>query len=318
MHVPSFWIHDTWVSRLLSPLSRIAACVTARRVAKRGWIAPVPVICCGNATVGGAGKTTVTIALIELLLQREKAVHVLLRGYGGTARGPRKVEVGDPVKLVGDEALLLARYAPTWIGADRAASARAAIAAGAEVLLMDDGLQNPSLAKTLSLLIIDGTTGFGNGRVLPGGPLREPVIAAASRCHVGILIGNDETNAAKWLPTGFPVVSAHLEQTEAIEALIDKKVVAFAGIAIPNKFFAALRRSGIELVAQISFPDHHQFRAAELARLEEQANAQGAILVTTPKDAMRLPTKMKVHVVDVRVVWDNPADIELLLGQAVD
>ena len=145
---------------LLSPLSSVGAAVTAGRVGRPGWEAPVPVVCCGNATVGGAGKTTLVIDLAHRLTMRGVAVHILLRGYGGSARGVHRVTPDDPVGVVGDEALLLAGVAPTWTGADRAASARAAIAAGAEVLLMDDGLQNPTLVKTLSLLVIDGRTGI--------------------------------------------------------------------------------------------------------------------------------------------------------------
>src|SRR5579871_2691781 len=145
---PSFWSEDGMIARLLSPLSAVGAAITARRVARPGWRAPVPVICCGNATVGGAGKTTLVLDLAERLVRRGTAVHILLRGYGGSARGPRRVTEADSAATVGDEALLLADIAPTWTGADRAASARMAIAAGAQMLLMDDGLQNPTLNKS--------------------------------------------------------------------------------------------------------------------------------------------------------------------------
>ena len=184
---PSFWSHDGPLARALSPLSAIGSALTAARVARPGWQAPVPVVCCGNVTVGGAGKTTLVLDLAQRLSGRD--VHILLRGYGGASRGVHRVAPDDPVSLVGDEALLLAQVAPTWTSADRAASARAAIGAGAKILLMDDGLQNPTLTKTGSILVIDGRTGFGNGRVLPAGPLREPVAAAAARCQAAVLIG---------------------------------------------------------------------------------------------------------------------------------
>src|SRR5690348_514177 len=174
---PRYWDSDGTIPRLLSPLAAVTAAATARRVARPGWRAPVPVICCGNVTVGGAGKTTVALDIGQRLLAQGRSVHFVLRGYGGTVRGPHRVGTGDTAATVGDEALLLAAVAPTWVGADRAASARGATAAGAQVLVMDDGLQNPWLRQDIALLVIDGATGFGNGRLLPAGPLREPVAA---------------------------------------------------------------------------------------------------------------------------------------------
>jgi tetraacyldisaccharide 4'-kinase len=237
--VPAFWSHDGLLARTLAPLSAIGSTLTARRIARPGWQAPVPVVCCGNATLGGAGKTTLVLDLANRLSGRDP--HILLRGYGGSARVTHRVAYDDPVSLVGDEALLLGQAAPTWVGADRAASAKAAVQAGAKILLMDDGLQNPTLAKTVSLLVIDGRTGFGNGRVLPAGPLRESVIAAASRCHAAVLIGPDDTQALARLPPSLPVLRADLVQDGAIATLAGRNVVAFAGIALPEKFFAPLR-----------------------------------------------------------------------------
>ena len=182
MRPPAWWDRGGAIPRLLAPAATLVAAAGARRMSRVGWRAPVPVLCCGNATVGGAGKTTVALDLAARLRARAVAVHVLTRGYGGRARGPLRV---DPARhdaaLVGDEPLLLAAVAPTWVCADRAAGARAAVTDGAGALLMDDGLQNPTLSKTASLLVIDGAAGFGNGRVLPAGPLREPVAAAAPR-----------------------------------------------------------------------------------------------------------------------------------------
>jgi tetraacyldisaccharide 4'-kinase len=309
------------LARVLSPFSCAVIAITARRVAQVGWQAPVPVVCCGNATVGGAGKTTLALDLARRLTARGIAVHVLLRGYRGTARGPRRVMRGDPAAATGDEALLLAEAAPTWTGADRAASARAAIAAGAEVLLMDDGLQNPSLEKTMSLLVVDGATGFGNGRVLPAGPLREPAAIAASRCRAAVLIGPDTSGALAQLPPDLPVLHADVVQGGEIASLIGRRVLAFAGIAIPDKFFTALERAGVELAGREAFADHHVFTPVELARLEASARAVDAILVTTPKDAVRLPAgmlaRMNVHVVSVRLVWNSEAVIDALLDELV-
>jgi tetraacyldisaccharide 4'-kinase len=275
----------------------------------------VPVICCGNASVGGAGKTTLVLELAHRLSSR--SVHCLLRGYGGSARGVRRVKADDPATLVGDEALLLAAVAPTWIGADRAVSAQAAVRAGARVLLMDDGLQNPTLEKTISLLVIDGRTGFGNGRVLPAGPLRETVGAAASRCQAAVLIGPDATRAAMRLPSDLPVFRADLVQDESVAALAGRAVVAFAGIAVPEKFFAPLREAGAVLVAARPFPDHHVYIPRELNALLAEARARQAILVTTPKDAVRLPSaaRSEVTVVGVRLTWREPEQIDQLLDR---
>ena len=316
---PTFWRHGNhapWPT-LLTPLSAIVAAVTARRLAHPGWHAPVPVICCGNVTVGGAGKTTLALDLAYRLRARGVAVHILLRGYGGTARGPLRVAPDDPAALVGDEALLLAKVAPTWIGADRAASARAAIAAGAGFLLLDDGLQNPTLAKDLSLLVIDGASGFGNGHVLPAGPLREPVAACAARCQAAVLIGPDATGTIAHLPPGLTLLRAHLAPGPEVVSLIGKRVLAFAGIARPEKFFDGLAEAGVAVVARRPFPDHHPFTDRELRDLIETANRVEAIAVTTPKDAVRIPpaSRAQIQTVGVGLAWEDAAAIERLLDQ---
>jgi tetraacyldisaccharide 4'-kinase len=291
--------------------------MTARRVARPGWRAPVPVVCCGNVTVGGAGKTTLVLDLAQRLSGR--GVHILLRGYGGSSRGVHRVQLADPVGLVGDEALLLAQAAPTWTGGDRAASARAAVQAGAKILLMDDGLQNPTLVKTTSILVIDGRTGFGNGRVLPAGPLRESVAAAAARCQAAVLIGADATNAVSRLPPALPLLRADLMQDRSIRALAGRPIVAFAGIALPEKFFGPLRRAGAIMVATRPFPDHHPYSARDLDGLMREARQGAAVLVTTPKDAVRLPATIRsqVVVVGVGLGWHDAAALDQLLARAI-
>lgn len=291
--------------------------MTASRVARSGWCAPVPVICCGNVTVGGAGKTTLVLDLARRLAGR--GVHILLRGYGGSSRGVRRVAAGDPASLVGDEALLLAEAAPTWIGANRAESAKAAIEAGATILLMDDGLQNPTLVKTASILLIDGSTGFGNGRVMPAGPLREPVSAAAARSEIAILIGDDRTNAIARLPASLPVMRADLVQDPCVPAFEGRPIVAFAGIAFPEKFFAPLREAGAVLIATRPFPDHHTYTARELNALIREAQVHHAQLVTTPKDMVRLPPDFRSQVskIGVGLVWENPSQIDQFLERKI-
>ena len=322
---PAFWfrgggLQGGWLGVLLSPISAIVTAVTARRVAHEGWRSPMPVICCGNVTVGGAGKTTLVLDLAKRLMGRGLSVHLLLRGYGGSARGPRRVRATDTAAEVGDEALLLAGVAPTWIGADRAASARAAVADGAAVLLMDDGLQNPTLRKDFSLLVIDGATGFGNGRVLPAGPLREPVAAGAARCHAAVLIGEDRTGAISLLPPALPVLRVELVQGSEIDALRGRRVLAFAGIARPDKFFDPLVDAGLAVVMRLPFPDHHLYSRRELETVLEQADHLDSVPVTTPKDAVRLPPDIlkKVHVVGVGLKWQNEDALDRLIRQFVD
>jgi tetraacyldisaccharide 4'-kinase len=314
---PAFWSHDGLLARVLSPFSAIGAVVTALRVGRPGWQAPVPVVCCGNVTVGGAGKTTLVLDLARRLSGR--SVHILLRGYGGASRGLHRVTPDDPVSLVGDEALLLAQVAPTWIGGDRARSAQAAVRAGAKILLMDDGLQNPTLVKTGSILVIDGRTGFGNGRVLPAGPLREPVAAAASRCQAAVLIGSDITNATARLPPNLPVLQADLVQDPSITALAGRKILAFTGIALPEKFFGPLRQAGADMVAARPFPDHHFYTADELDQLLREARDLQAMPITTPKDAIRLPAAVRaqVTVIGVGLKWREPGQIDQFLEKMI-
>ena len=318
---PHFWSHGHGgaLAALLSPLSAITAAATARRVATPGYTATVPVICCGNATVGGAGKTTLALDIAARLQARGHDVHMLTRGWGGSARGLHRVDLRhNDAGMVGDEALLLAAVAPTWVSADRAAAARAAIQAGAQVLVMDDGLQNPTLAKTLSLLVIDGTTGFGNGHVLPAGPLREPVCACAARAGAGVLIGTDWTGALALLPPTLRVLRACLVPGPGIEALRGRRVFAFAGIAHPKKFFTMLSDASVVLVETQAFADHHPYDAEEVQSLITCATAMNAQLVTTPKDHVRLAPAHAAAItpVGVSLAWDDEPAFDTLLAAA--
>lgn len=315
MRAPGFWKSGGALPSLLTPVSKLFASATARRVAQPGWKAPVPVLCCGNATVGGAGKTTLALDIGRRLSARNVAVHFLLNGYGGKAKGARRVVPGDTAALVGDEALLLSEVAPTWTGADRAESARAAIGAGARCIVLDNGLQNPSLVKDVSLLVIDGMTGFGNGQVMPAGPLREPVTECAARCQAAVLIGEDATGALSQLPTDLPVLRARLEPGPEMQVLAGRRVLAFAGIANPQKFFASLEEAGAQIVGRASFADHHVFTQQEIDYLLHQANEVKALAVTTPKDAARLSreNRMKVHGAGVDLVWEDESEIDGLL-----
>jgi tetraacyldisaccharide 4'-kinase len=288
--------------------------MTARRVARPGWRAPVPVLCCGNAGVGGAGKTTVALDLIARLQRQGARPHALLRGYGGRVRGPLLVRPGQhDARQVGDEALLLAERAPTWVSADRAAGARAAAEEGADAIVMDDGLQNPGLIKDCSLLVIDGGYGFGNGRLVPAGPLREPVAAAAARCQAAVLIGRDAHGALAMLPP-LPVLRAVLVP-EVAGLDFDRDYLAFAGIGRPEKFFAGLRAAGVTLAGTRAFADHHPYSSAELAALERDAHRAGALLLTTPKDMARLSPSQRdgIAAAGVALAWEDEAALTALL-----
>jgi len=318
LRAPDFWRHGRgpW-PRLLMPFARVYARKTAERLALPGWTAPVPVICCGNVVAGGAGKTTVAMDLAAMLKARGVAAHLLCRGYGGREKGPLRV---DPDRhdsdAVGDEALLLARVAPTWIGGDRGASAKLAVAEGAQALVLDDGLQNPTLVKSLSLLVVDGMQGFGNGRVIPAGPLREPIEAGAARCQAAVVIGADEAGVAEKLPPGLPMLRARLLPGDGAQAVEGRPVLAFAGIANPQKFFDTLGAAGAIIVGRETFADHYPFDEGDLEALAREAERLRADLACTPKDWVRLPRawQVRVRVVGAKLEWAEPRAIAQLLA----
>jgi tetraacyldisaccharide 4'-kinase len=313
MNAPKFWSRRGPTALALSPLSFITRLLTAARLRKRGVSPGIKIICVGNAGVGGAGKTPVVLDLLTRLTGRKFA---LTRGYGGSMAGPVLVDRSlHTAEDVGDEALLLATAAPTVVARDRAAGARLALAEGATVIVMDDGLQNPALNKTLSLLVIDGTFGFGNRFLLPAGPLREPVLTAARRCHAAVLIGEDETGALAHLPRSLPILRAELVP-DCNERLGRRPVIAFAGIGRPEKFFRSVLALGAEIVATEAYADHHVYNASDSARLLGEASRQGATLVTTAKDFVKLPAALRAAtlVVSVRLRWENEAALEQLLA----
>jgi tetraacyldisaccharide 4'-kinase len=320
MKPPAFWRHGGVPPLPLRALSWIYAAATARRLARPGWKAGVPVICCGNPGAGGSGKTPLALDIAERLQARGHAPAFLTRGHGGTLNGPRRVDPSRHSSAeVGDEALLLAGLAPTFIGADRAASARLAISDGADVLVLDDGLQNPSLAKTLSVMVIDGGAGFGNGHVIPAGPLREKVATAAHRCQAAVMIGDDATGAGALLPASLRMLRARIvPQADDVAALPDR-VVAFAGIGRPQKFFETLRDAGHAPLEALEFADHHPYTTGELDRLQHVAQSRGAALVTTAKDLMRIPPSRRgaFKAVRIRLEWSDPTEIEALLDWAL-
>ncbi len=322
MRAPDFWTEDNATARLLGPAGAAYALAgRLRRAMTRPWQAPVPVICIGNLVAGGAGKTPVALSVIAQLRARDIAVHALTRGYGGSRSGPLRVEPENHgVEAVGDEALLLARAAPTWVAADRRAGAAAAVSAGAAALVLDDGFQNPSLRKDLSLLVIDGGYGFGNGRVLPAGPLREPVACGLARADALVIVGDDESGVRNRHAGTLPLLEARLEPAREAPDLVGRRVLAFAGIGRPGKFFASLAAAGAVVAETAAFADHHPYRPTEVEHLLARARAIEALPVTTEKDAVRLPRSAlpEVQVFPVTVTWRDPAALAALLDRSLE
>src|SRR6516164_6658907 len=325
MHAaPVFWgKRPGFLANLLLPIG--AACDAAgrlRRAMSRSYSPPVPVVCVGNLVAGGAGKTPVALALADWLVERGVPAHVVTRGYGGRLRGPVRV---DPTRhdalAVGDEALLLARRAPCWVARDRTAGVRAAVAAGAGVILLDDGFQNPAVAKTLGLIVVDAAYGFGNGRVIPAGTLRENLGGGLARADAVVLVaGEGDANGTERLLTarGVQVLHAVLAAVGG-ERLAGARLLAFAGIGRPEKFFATLRALDADLVGTRAFPDHHPFRVAELERLRRDAERMGARLITTAKDIVRIPPvrRIGIEVLEVEIRWADPAALAGLMRPVV-
>ena len=292
MREPAFWRRPRALAGwLLVPLGAIYGAVAAWRMALPGAAAGIPVICIGNLTMGGAGKTPAAMLVVQLLQQAGKRPFVLSRGYGGRLAGPIEVDAqAHGAADVGDEPLLLARVGPTVVARDRAAGAQAARTAGADIIVMDDGFQNPSLKKDLSLVVVDGRSGIGNGRMFPAGPLRAP-LAAQLECASALLVIGEPSGAEAVLAAarGLPVFHGHLEpDAQAVTALRPHKALAFAGIGDPEKFFGTLAEAGIDVRARQAFPDHHRYSAAEATDLIAQAEREGLTLVTTEKDLARL------------------------------
>ncbi len=296
MRAPGFWWkpEKTFPALCLAPLSWLYSAIAERRMRKAGAAVGIPVICIGNFTAGGAGKTPTAIAMSGLLRKAGETPFFLSRGYGGTLTGPLMVDPAiHQAAEVGDEPLLLCRHAPTIIARDRVAGAALCKANGASVILMDDGMQNPALTKTLTLAVIDGATGIGNGLALPAGPLRMTMNAQWPLADAILVLGTGaagEAIASEARARGKAVFTAELKPApEAAQRLSGQKVFAFAGIGRPEKFFETLRSLGADVVEARAFPDHHAFTPAELDALVAEARKRGLTLVTTEKDLARIP-----------------------------
>ncbi|HET6390511.1 tetraacyldisaccharide 4'-kinase [Hyphomicrobium sp.] len=295
---PRWWYgrDGGWQALLLSPVAALVGRVAARRILNaKPYRSSLPVICAGNFTAGGSGKTPLALLLAQLVAEEDREPWFLSRGYGGKLAGPVRVAPArHSAADVGDEPLLLARAAPTIVSRDRGLGAKAieAMASDKAVIIMDDGLQNPGLAKDLSIAIVDRSRGFGNGRVIPAGPLRAPLEVQGKLAQLIVLTGQGATDPSLLESlkaiSGAPIISAGIRANGNAMQLRNRKVIAFAGIANPERFFSTLRAIGALVTAQKTFADHHMFTEAEARGLLDDAERTGALLVTTEKDLARL------------------------------
>ncbi len=328
MRAPDFWNNPAdapgLAARLLAPLGALYGGATARRLRRApDHVAAVPVICVGNLSAGGTGKTPTVIALAG---RWGEGTQVVTRGHGGTLEGPVLV---DPRKHdareVGDEPLLIAAFTPVWVARDRAAGVRAAETAGARLILLDDGFQNPSVAKTASIVVADAARGFGNGYCIPAGPLREPVGAGLARADVVLSIGPPEMQArfgriwgGALAAGGVPRAQGALVPLQTGMDWAGLRVLAFAGIGYPQKFFATLAGLGAHILRAEALEDHQPLTPPLIARLQQEARLLGAQLVTTEKDAARMPASFRREVltVPVRLELDDWAPLDALIRDA--
>lgn len=294
MREPAFWYRPpSWMSRLMTPLGAIYGAITARRMMREGVAAGIPVLCVGNYHVGGAGKTPTTIALAKILRELGEQPVVVSCGYGGQLEGPVCVDQSaHTARDVGDEPLMMASQLPVIVARDRVDGAALARAQGASVILLDDGFQNPALIKDISLIVIDGGRGVGNGCVFPAGPLRAPLPPQIARTDALVVVGDyhaADDIAAAVSRHGAPVLRARLvPNARSVAALQGQQALAFAGIGDPSRFFATLRASGVDVREERAFDDHHAFTPTEVEQLVSDARAKSLTLVTTEKDMARL------------------------------
>lgn len=305
MKTPRFWSNKNFISTLLRPLGYLYATATHFRVTHgKSQKVGRPVICIGNLTAGGTGKTPVAVSMAKLLQSQGKNPFFVSRGYGGTLKDILVDNKKHTAFEVGDEPLLLSRQAPVVINSNRYLAAQKALKSGAEIIIMDDGFQNPGLYKDLSFLVFDGGFGYGNGLAVPAGPLRENLHSGLKRANAIIIIGEDEHNLANEFME-LPVFKGKIVPVNP--QVNNREVIAFAGIGRPEKFYKSLNELGFNLVETLNFPDHHVYTKAELQKIITKAQKQGAVIFTTSKDFVKIPPQMHkfFHVLEIEIKWED-------------
>ncbi len=326
---PAFWYNQKTTSQkilkhVLSPLGWLYASIVEKRF---GMYTPVPmskpVICIGNLTVGGNGKTPTVLSLAGLFINKKYNTHLLTKGYGGEETGPIQINAEiDTAEYVGDEALLLAEHAPTWVSVNRAIGAQNAIDGGAEIVIMDDGFQNPIIYKDFSLVVIDGKVGFGNQHIMPSGPLREDIEKGILRADAVLIIGEDRTRVTEQIKDikDIPILSAKLVAARNNPKIKDKRIAAFAGIGRPSKLKETLEDYGANVIMWKEFPDHYLYHESDLLDFIFNARSADLPIITTSKDYVRIPENMKkaMNVFSIKLEWKNKEEIISLIEEAIN
>lgn len=306
MKTPKYWQSNSLISKLLFPFGQIYGFLTQARIK---LVSPrktsVPVICIGNITAGGTGKTPVSISIAKLLGIEMRHPYFVTRGYGGKLQNIIVNNKKHSAAEVGDEPLLLSQQAPVIVNANRFEGAELAIRNGADIIVMDDGFQNPTLYKDLSFLVFDGSYGIGNGKIIPAGPLRETFEQGIKRADALIILGKDKHNLAE--KSKLPVFFGHIEVAQTCN-IDNRNILAFAGIGHPQKFYHTLSQQGFNVTETIDFPDHHFYSHDELEKILTRAKEINADIYTTSKDYVKIPHfyQKAINVLEIAVVWDNP------------
>lgn len=309
MRTPVFWQRNNLIAKLLTPLGELYALATKLRLKfKQPQKVNIPVICIGNLTAGGTGKTPTAQSLALMLQNAGLYPNFVSRGYHGELQNIQVNPAVHTARQVGDEPLLLAGIAPAFINADRYQGALMAQNNQAECILMDDGFQNPTLYKDLSFIVIDGAAGFGNRKCIPAGPLREHIADGLKRAQAALIIGADEHNISAGL--SLPCFKGQIVPEQP--KLKNNKVVAFAGIGRPQKFYTSLQELGIEIIQTFDFPDHHYYTEDELKQILATAAAYNAEPITTSKDFVKIPVSLQPQfkVLQIKIQWEQPEELQ--------
>ncbi len=323
LKAPKFWYlkKDTILSSSLYPLSLLFRFGTKIRnlVSKKNQ-SPLPTICVGNIVVGGAGKTPVALKIGELLIKSGYKPHFISKGYAGLTKISTLVKSWHSATSVGDESILLSEVAPTWVGNDRINSSILAKSEGSDCLIMDDGFQNPNIQKDFSIIVINSEQEFGNRRVMPSGPLRESIKRGLSRTNLVIVIGNPSEEIKKTVPDHIPIIESNFEIKKENKSFKGQKIVAFAGIAYPEKFFNSLKDQGANIIKEISYPDHHIYNENDLLSLVETANKTQSILVSTKKDYVRIPKSYRslVNTLEGEIIFKDEQLLREILSNVIE